>query len=115
MLANPKQLVTILLLLVLIGMALWFARYTQKQEPPKGYIGSDAHHVSMEGTIETVVLRMLERFPDLDDAKIAQLVRDELGAHKMKNLELYEGTIFTMIARARGGAGAKGEIDRWTD
>ena len=92
MLANPKQLVTILLLLVLIGMALWFARYTQKQEPPKGYIGSDAHHVSMEGTIETVVLRMLERFP-----------------------ELYEGTIFTMIARARGGAGVKGEIDRWTD
>lgn len=114
MLEHPKQLVIILLLLVLIGMALWFGRYTQKQAPPPGYVGSDAHQVTMEATIETVVMRMLERFPQADDAKIAQLVRDELGAHKLKNVELYEGTIFTMIARMRGGGG-KPEIDRWTD
>jgi len=115
MLANPKQLVMILLLLVLIAMALWFGRYTQKQNIPTYYIGSQVHQVSMEATIETIVARMLERFPQADDARIAQLVRDELASGKLKNVELYEGTIFTMIARMRGGAGGDGEIDRWTD
>ena len=117
LLEHPKPLVVILLLLILIAFALWFGRYTEDRSQPKGYIGSEVHQVSMEATIETVVLRMLERFPQADNARIAQLVRDELVMHKMKNVELYEGTIFTIVARLRGGGGTggKGEIDRWTD
>ena len=118
MLEHPKQLVVILLILILIAMALWFARYAEKQKPPQGYVGSEVHQVTMEATIETVVFRMLERFPQADDARIAQLVRDELAMQKMKNVALYEGTIFTIITRMRGGGtapGGKGEVDRWTD
>jgi hypothetical protein len=115
LLEHPKPLVVVLLLLVLIALALWFGRYTDKQDQPTGYIGSQVHRVSMEATIETIVVRMLERFPQADDGRIAQLVRDELATHKMKNVELYEGTIFTIIARMRGGGGGQGEVDRWTD
>lgn len=115
LLEHPKQLLIILLVLVLIAMALWFGRYTEKQAAPQGYIGSQVHQVTMEATLETVVLRMLERFPQADDARIAQLVRDELAVNKMMNVDLYEGTIFTTIARVRGADPTKGEVDRWTD
>jgi hypothetical protein len=117
LLEHPKPLVVILLLLIFIAVALWFGKYTERKAEPKGYIGSEVHQVSMEATIETVAMRMLERFPQADNARIAQLVRDELATHKMTNVGLYEGTIFTIVTRLRGGGGksATGEIDRWTD
>ena len=91
-----------MLLIVLYLQKLGEQRPAASLQSP--YLGTSVHAASMAETIEDLARRIIQSYPTLDDAEQARMVRDQLRIHGLKNVDMYEGTIFATITRLKGGA-----------
>lgn len=104
---HPERLYPIIGILFILLIILYMQKIGErKSSTPAGsiYLGSAAHSASMAETIEDLARRIIIAYPTLDDGEHARMVRDELRLKGIKNVDMYEGTIFATISRLKGGA-----------
>ena len=104
---HPERLYPIIGVLFILLVILYLQKIGErKNTTPAGsiYLGSAAHSASMAETIEDLARRTITTYPTLDDAEHARMVRDELRLRGLKNVDMYEATIFATISRLKGGA-----------
>ena len=104
---HPERLYPIIGVLFILLVVLYLQKIGErKSQTPAGslYLGSKPHVASMAETIEDLARRIIVTYPTLDDSEHARMVRDELRLRGLKNIDLYEGTIFATISRLKGGA-----------
>lgn len=107
---HPERLYPIIGALFILLVVLWMQKIGErKSSTPAGslYLGSSAHVASMAETIEDLARRIIIAYPTLDDSEHARMVRDELRLKGMKNIDMYEATIFATISRLKGGAAGR--------
>ncbi len=105
---HPEKLYPIIGLLVFLLIVLYMQKIGERKQGagPGGYLGTTEHMTSMAETIEDVARRTIAAHPMLDDSEQVRMVRDELRLRGLKNVDMYEGTIFATVSRLKGGAGA---------
>jgi hypothetical protein len=106
---HPQKLYPIIFILFILLVILYMKRIGERNPHagmPSPYLGTSLHMQSMAETIEDVALKILRTYPTLDDSEQARMVRDHLKLQGLKNVDMYEGTIFATITRLKGGAAA---------
>ncbi len=104
---HPEKLFPIILILFLILVVMTMRKMGErKMETGSSYLGSAHHLTSMTETIEECARRIVAKYPQLDDREHARMVRDEMRLLGIVKVDMYEATIFTTIARIKGGAAA---------
>jgi hypothetical protein len=103
---HPQKLYPIIFILFILLIVLYLQKLGKRQNDigPSAYLGTSLHSQSMAETIEDVSMEILQTYPMLDDVEQARMVRDQLKLQGMKNVDMYEGTIFATITRLKGGA-----------
>lgn len=96
--------------LILVGMA--HKQWRKAGPPENSYLGTQTRVDDVLGTIEKVAVRVVAEFPNEDETALARRVRDHLILAQMKNADLYESSILSIVRRLRGGMGT---VQRWTD
>ncbi len=104
---HPEKLVPIILILFLLLIVLYMRKIGErKMDTGKSYLGSAHHLTSMSETIEDLSRRIIAKYPQLDDRDHVRMIRDELRLLGIVQIDMYEGTIFTTVARLKGRAPA---------
>lgn len=105
---HPEKLYPIIGFLVFLLVVLYMQKIGQRKQGagPGGYLGTTEHATSMVETIEDLARRIITTHPTLDDSEQVRMVRDELRLRGIKNVDLYEGTIFATVSRLKGGGAA---------
>jgi hypothetical protein len=106
LLDHPERLYPVILILGFLLIVLYLRKLGERKSDgmPSAYLGTSLHSASMAETIEDVARHTLQTYPTLDDAEQARMVRDELRLRGLKNVDMYEGSIFATITRLKGGA-----------
>ncbi len=102
---HPEKLFPIIGLLFIILILLYMRKLGErKMETGTSYLGSAHHLTSMSEQIEDLARRVITKYPQLDDAEHARMIRDEMRLLGIMKIDRYEGTIFTTVARLKGRA-----------
>ncbi len=105
---HPEKLYPIIGALFFLLIVLYLQKLGERKQGagPGGYLGTSTHVTSMVETIEDVARRVITTHPTLEDKEQARMVRDELRLRGLKNVDMYEGTIFATVSRLKGGGAA---------
>jgi hypothetical protein len=104
---HPERLYPIIGILFFLLIVLYLQKIGERKggfQSGSAYLGTTTHMTSMAETIEDLARRIILTHPTLDDGEQARMVRDELRLRGLKNVDLYEGSIFATIVRLKGGA-----------
>src|SRR5579863_4433957 len=101
---HPQKLWMIIFILFVLIIVLYMQGIGKKKGldmGPSAYLGTTLHSQSMAEAIEDVAIKILTQYPTLDDSEQARMVRDQLKIAGMKNVDMYEATIFATITRLK--------------
>jgi len=103
---HPQKLYPIIFMLFILLVVLYMKNLGKQRHISiaPGYLGTQLHSQSMAEAIEDAALKIVQSYPTLGDHEQARMVRDKLKMQGLKNVDMYEGTIFATITRLKGGA-----------
>jgi hypothetical protein len=90
--------VEVILLLLVVGVVLWlvFRRRQTHQARVAEYVENESQAV-----IEDLALHYMEKYPNLSDAEIAQLLQDDLHNRRVRNQAAFRWASAETVGRVR--------------